>query len=242
MRANEAASDTSTTAQVRHPEARVKIGFGPFTVDLDTRQLTRGGCELHLSPKAFDLLVALAAERPKVISKAALQRHLWPHTFVDEANLSNLVAEVRHVLDDPARCPAFIRTAHGIGYAFCGDAVTDVERRRDQPREPVGWLDFEGRHIPLVVGEYVIGRDPDVEITLDDTTVSRRHARLVVTADCTVLEDIASKNGTFRGDERVTQPVVLVDGDSVRIGSLLVTFHRRPALGSTDTQRLDAVR
>ena len=47
-----------------------------------------------------------------------------------------------------------------------------------------------------------------------------------MTAEGTVLEDFGSKNGTFRGSERVTSPIQLADGDSIRIGSLLVTFHR----------------
>jgi DNA-binding response OmpR family regulator len=51
----------------------VGIRFGPFTLDLDTRQLTRGRREIHLSKKAFDLLTMLAIDRPKVLSKAALQ-------------------------------------------------------------------------------------------------------------------------------------------------------------------------
>ena len=82
----------------------------------------------------------------------------------------------------------------------------------------------------------MVGRDPDVEVRLDASTVSRRHARLVVTAEGTVLEDFGSKNGTFRGSERVTSPVQLADGDSIRIGSLLVTFHVRVPSGSTETQ------
>ena len=96
-------------------------------------------------------------------------------------------------------------------------------------------LAWDRRRFPLSVGEHVIGRDPDVEVRLDASTVSRRHARLVVTAEGTVLEDFGSKNGTFRGGERVTAPVRLADGDAIRVGSLLVTFHAR-ALMSTDTQ------
>jgi pSer/pThr/pTyr-binding forkhead associated (FHA) protein len=82
----------------------------------------------------------------------------------------------------------------------------------------------------------VIGRDPDVSVRLDASTVSRRHARIVVAADAVVLDDFGSKNGTFRGDERVTTPVPLADGDAIHIGSLLVTFHVRARLMSTDTQ------
>ena len=76
------------TPQVFSEGADVKIRFGPFVHDLDTRQLTRDGRAIHLSPKAFELLTTLAEERPKVLSKAVLQERLWPGTFVAEANLS----------------------------------------------------------------------------------------------------------------------------------------------------------
>src|SRR5688572_14231964 len=105
----------------------VRIRFHPFTLDLESRQLTSAGEEIHLEPKAFELLSVLVLERPKAVSKADLQERLWPGTFVAEANLSNLVAEIRAALGDPARAPRFVRTAHGFGYAFCGEAtpVTD---------------------------------------------------------------------------------------------------------------------
>jgi DNA-binding winged helix-turn-helix (wHTH) protein len=215
----------------------VRIRFGTFTLDLDTRQLTQGSREIHLAPKAFDLLVTLVLDRPKVLSKAVLQQRLWPDTFVAEANLSNLVAEIREALGDRARTPLFVRTAHGFGYAFCADATPVPGAHATAADRPSCWLEWGKRRFPLSAGENVVGRDPDVEVRLDASTVSRRHARLVVTADTTVLEDFGSKNGTFRGSERVTSPVQLVDGDAIRIGSLLVTFHERAQLGSTETQR-----
>ncbi len=217
------------------PSFRVSIRFGAFTLDLDTRQLTHGGREIHLAPKAFDLLVTLVLDRPKVLSKAELQQRLWPDTFVAEANLSNLVAEIREALGDRARTPLFIRTAHGFGYAFCGDATTSPGVHETEPDRPLCWIEWGRQRFPLSAGEHVIGRDPDVEVRLDASTVSRRHARLVVTAEGTVLEDFGSKNGTFRGSERVTSPIHLVDGDAIHFGSLLVTFHVRGP-GSTETQ------
>jgi DNA-binding winged helix-turn-helix (wHTH) protein len=213
----------------------VRIRFGAFTLDLDTRQLTQGGREIHLAPKAFDLLVALVLNRPKVLSKSVLQQRLWPETFVAEANLSNLVAEIREAIGDRARTPLFVRTAHGFGYAFCGDATTEPDDEETAFGQPSCWLEWGRLRFPLSAGEHVIGRDPDVEVRLDASTVSRRHARLVVTADETTLEDFGSKNGTFRGSERVTSPIRLADGDAIHIGSLLVTFHVRGP-GSTETQ------
>jgi DNA-binding winged helix-turn-helix (wHTH) protein len=215
----------------------VQIRFGPFALDLDTRQLTGAGREIHLAPKAFELLAALVVDRPKVVSKAALQERLWPATFVAEANLSNLVAEVREALGDAARKPVYIRTAHGFGYAFCGDAELTGPRER-ATENPSCWLEWDGRRLPLSTGAHVIGRDPDVEIRLGQSTVSRRHARIVVTTEGAVLEAFVSKNGTFRGSEPVSAPIQLADGDAIRIGSVLMTFRVRASFGSEETQPL----
>jgi len=231
----ESPKGTAGIPQASSKRADAAIRFGPFTLDFDTRQLTREGREIHLAPKAFELLATLALDRPKALSKAVLLKRLWPGTFVEEANLSNLVAEIREALGDRARAPLYIRTAHTFGYAFCADAATLPDSRDAPLNRPLCWLEWDRQRFPLTLGEHIIGRDPDVEIRLDQSTVSRRHARLVVTADGTVLEDFGSKNGTFRGAEPVTSPTQLADGDAIRIGSLLLTFHLRALAMSTDT-------
>jgi DNA-binding winged helix-turn-helix (wHTH) protein len=213
----------------------VKIRFGPFTIDQDTRQLLRGRREIHLSPKAFELLVALVDARPKVLSKQELQQLLWPETFVAEANLSNLIAEVREAIGDNAHAPLFIRTAHGFGYGFCHAATVVSGTRPAAIDRPVCWLEWGRQRFPLSIGEHIIGRDVDVDVRLESSTVSRRHARLIVTEEGTLLEDFSSKNGTFRGNERVTAPVSLADGDAIRIGSLLFTFRTERGGATTDT-------
>jgi DNA-binding winged helix-turn-helix (wHTH) protein len=206
----------------------VPVFFEPFTLDVATRQLTRDDDVIHLSTKAFDLLAALVMERPNVLSKTALQQRLWPDTFVAEANLSNLITEIRQALDDPSRTPRYIRTVHRIGYAFCGQTTAACASLT------VCWIEWGAERFPLDAGEHVIGRDPGVSIRIDASTVSRRHARILVRPDRVVLEDFGSKNGTFRGADRVGAPVALADGDHIRIGSQLVTFHLRPS-GSTET-------
>ena len=211
------------------------ITFGPFTLDTGSRQLTRAGRDVHLEPKAFNLLLALVEARPNALSKADLQERLWPGTFVAEANLSNLVAEVRAALDDPARAPKYVRTVHRFGYAFCGAVMVLPDPVDDAPARVWCRLEADGRRFPLASGEHVIGRDADVDIRFDTSTVSRRHARVVVTADSAVLEDCGSKNGTFRGAERVSAPVALVDGDTIRVGSVLATFHASLAFQRTET-------
>ncbi|HET7698710.1 MAG TPA: FHA domain-containing protein [Vicinamibacterales bacterium] len=204
------------------------ICFGPFALNLDARQLTRGGDSIHLSTKAFDLLAALVRERPNVVSKDALQQRLWPDTFVAEANLSNLIGEVRDALGDSPRDPLYIRTVHRVGYAFCGETA------REHAGPALYWLEWGSQRFPLHAGEHVIGRDPDAAIRIDASTVSRRHARIVVGGSGVVLEDFGSKNGTFHGDVRVTSPVAIADGDRIRIGSQLLTLRVRAA-DSTET-------
>ena len=205
----------------------MRIRFGPFTIDSETRQLFRDSEELHLSPKAFDLLETLIARRPGVVTKPDLFQRIWPNTFVAEANLNVLVGEVRRVLADDPRSPRFIRTAHGVGYAFCGEAA-DLERA-DLPHgaPPIrSWLEGKDRAYVLATGENTIGRDPRCHVWLNDPSVSRRHARIRTTGavGSAVLEDLDSTNGTFIERHKVTAPAALADGNSVRVGSVELTF------------------
>ena len=110
--------------------------FGDFTLDGERRQLLRAGIPLSLEPKAYELLGLLLARRPRALSKDQIHGVLWAGTFVSESALPGLVADLRSVLGDDARRPRFIRTVHGYGYAFCGEAREDGEPRVT-PTEPV---------------------------------------------------------------------------------------------------------
>jgi DNA-binding winged helix-turn-helix (wHTH) protein len=211
------------------------VRFGSFVLDLDTRQLTRERVEVPLTPKALQLLGTLVAERPRVVPKAILLERLWPKTFVAEANLSNLVAELRGALGDRRGKPLWIRTAHGFGYAFCGDAVPMPSDAGSTVDRPVCWLEWGRRQFPLSVGAHVIGRDPAAQIRLDASTVSRRHAEVVVSVERAWIGDFGSKNGTRRGTQCVTSPVPLADGDVIHVGSLMLIFHVISPTVSTDT-------
>ena len=70
-----------------------QVSFGPFTLDVETRQLLRDRerVPVHLSPKAYDLLCVLIEARPKAIAKADLHERLWTSTFVSDATLASVV-------------------------------------------------------------------------------------------------------------------------------------------------------
>jgi len=72
-------------------------------------------------------------------------------------------------------------------------------------------------------GRLIIGRDASCDIVVADRQVSRRHARMTPTPNGILLEDLGSKNGTNRNGEALTDPVILLDGDSIQI-ALAQTF------------------
>jgi DNA-binding winged helix-turn-helix (wHTH) protein len=204
----------------------VRTRFGEFTLDSTTRQLFRDGRDIHVSPKAFDLLCTLLERRPGVVTKQELFGRIWPGTFVGEASLNVLVGEVRRAIGDEARAPRFIRTVHGVGYAFFGEA-TDASGAEARPAAPARFrLEGKDRSYALGAGDHIIGRDPGSAIWLNDTSVSRRHARIRIAADgrAAVLEDLESTNGTFVGRRRVEDATPLADGNTIAVGSVELTF------------------
>lgn len=212
---------------------QVALRFGDCVFDPESRRLFRGGTPVPLSPKAFALLEILIRSRPRALAKAELQETLWPDTFVVEANLANLVAELREGMGEKGHRDGFLRTVHGFGYAFSGDAADDSGVRAGAA-SPVS-LVRDGRPIPLVPGENVLGRDPDCAVFVDDTTVSRRHARVTVRGSEIVLEDLGSKNGTTVNGRPPDAACVLRHGDAVLLGSVLFTVRVSEAPGETET-------
>jgi DNA-binding winged helix-turn-helix (wHTH) protein len=178
---------------------RVIVRFGPFTLDSDRRLLQRDAADVHLTPKAFDLLVVLIQEAPRVLRKAELHERLWPGTFVSDATLVGLVKEIRRALDDRDATSRLVRTAFGVGYAFCGTVETTgppPAGRKPDIGAKSWWIVAGGRNIPLGEGEHLIGRDPASAVWLDVAGVSRRHARIVIDRQGASIEDLGSKNGT----------------------------------------------
>jgi DNA-binding winged helix-turn-helix (wHTH) protein len=212
----------------------VRVSFAEFTLDRKTRQLLRDGGELHLEPKAFALLDLLLARRPEAVSKHDIQVRLWPDTFVSEANLTSLVAQIRQALGDHPKRPRFVRTVHGFGYAFSAEA-TEVWAQVGAP--PAGHcLVWQRRMLPLEAGENVLGRAEDVAVRIEAPGVSRRHARILLAQDQVTLEDLGSKNGTYLNERRLEAPAVLDDGDTFRLGRQLLVYRRLSAGGSTQTE------
>jgi len=212
------------------------VRFAHFDLDSDTRQLLRDGEDVHLSPKAFAVLSVLLAKRPNVVAKADLFGEIWPDVFVVDANLNVLVGEIRRALDDDAQSPRFIRTVHGVGYAFCGQAIEAGRPSRSVGLQPDRfveggtavrfWLAWKNQTFSLEEGDNIIGRDPRCEVWVDHSGVSRRHARIRIEGGESrpVLTDLESTNGTFVAGKRITEATPLTDGDAIKVGSVTLKF------------------
>jgi DNA-binding winged helix-turn-helix (wHTH) protein len=203
------------------------VRFGTFDLDSNTRQLRRDGVDVHLSPKAFAVLSVLLAKRPNVVAKADLFGEIWPDVFVVDGNLNVLVGEIRRALDDDPQSPRFIRTVHGVGYAFCGQ-VTEANRPASGEGGPAKrfWLAWKTQTFALEEGDNIIGRDPRCEVWVDHVGVSRRHARIRVESALgrPVLTDLDSTNGTFVAGKRVADATPLTDGDPIKVGPVTLKF------------------
>ena len=228
----------------------MKIRFDDYTLDDDRRQLLRGADEVHVSPKAYELLKLLLGLRPKAVSKADLQAKLWPDTFVSEVNLAALIAELRSALGEAGRHGRFIRTVHGFGYAFSYDeATTEREEDATPPAAPAPvpppaaeplhaascWLAWGDRDFPLRKGAQVIGRGPSADVRIEALSISREHARLRWEGVQATIEDLNSKNGTRVGGTKIEGPTRIEDGDEIQLGTVTLVFRNLDAPGSTVT-------
>jgi DNA-binding winged helix-turn-helix (wHTH) protein len=214
----------------------VAIRFGPFVLDTARRQLFRDTTTVHVTPKAFELLLLLVNAAPRVLSKRELHEQLWPGTYVSDTTLVGLVKELRRALDDRDSGAPLIRTAHRVGYAFC----LEVETAPLRTVRPSHWLVLHGRRVALQEGENVIGRDPEAHVWLDAAGVSRRHARIVISGSDVLLEDLGSKNGTTVGSHSVEGQVALRDGDRITFGSTPSVYKGSSAGMSTETRSRSA--
>jgi DNA-binding winged helix-turn-helix (wHTH) protein len=213
----------------------MRFAFGSFIFDSETHEVTRSGARVDIDTKALQLLHALLESRPRALSQEQLRDLLWPKTFVGYTSLARVVSELRRALGDDYRKPRYVRTVHGFGYAFCGDATI-----LEPPAPAAGGafpcaLLWGQRYIGLVAGENRIGRGADCAVRIDAAHVSRHHARIVVSARQARLEDLGSKNGTHLGGRRLAAPTLLADGDQIVIGRAVLIFLAGFGPGSTRT-------
>lgn len=98
--------------------------FGEFRLDVKEKLLLRRGVSVPITPKAFQLLLALVENHGHLVEKTELMNRVWAESFVEEGNLAYTIRLLRKVLDDDKQNPRFIETVPKAGYRF----IAEVKR------------------------------------------------------------------------------------------------------------------
>jgi DNA-binding winged helix-turn-helix (wHTH) protein/Tol biopolymer transport system component len=113
-------------------KSRRQYCFGEFTLDLDAGLLRRGGEEVTLRSKSFEVLVYLIQHHGRLVTKTVLIQAVWPDTAVTDNSLAQCLLEIRRALGDDSQ--QLIRTMKRRGFMFAAPVTTSIEVF---PRQPV---------------------------------------------------------------------------------------------------------
>src|SRR5437773_1881048 len=114
---------------------RISYGFGAFRLDAANGTLYRDGRPLRLPVKAIETLRMLVENRSRTVRREELMAEVWAEAFVEEANLTVAISQLRKTLGDNKDSPQFIETAPKRGYRFIAEVtVATAPAEVDHPR------------------------------------------------------------------------------------------------------------
>jgi DNA-binding winged helix-turn-helix (wHTH) protein len=105
--------------------------FGDFVLNLDRGCLQKGGVDLALRPKSFDVLRYLVERAGRLVAKDEVVGAVWPNVIVSDDALTQCIRDIRKVLSDDGE--RFIRTVQRRGYMFAA-ATTPLTAAPDVPQ------------------------------------------------------------------------------------------------------------
>ena len=204
---------------------------------------------VHFSPADFERArtwgSTLASELcDEVIRHAQAQGYSLPGSVrvafhADDAVRPGRIDVVSR-LDDGSRAPAPAAAPHRTApaprraAASADDATLVMPRGGGRPRPAVPALEFDGRMHPISLEDMVVGRSPEqADIVVPDSSVSRRHLRLVRVGAVVTLIDLGSRNGVAVDGRRVDGSTVLREGDRITVGRTEMVFHADATDGRT---------
>ncbi len=150
--------------------------FGSFVFDVEGHRLLRDGQTVPLPPKARDALRVLLQQPGQVMGREELMQAVWGETFVEDANLTVAISQLRKALDQNGEAVEYIETIPRVGYRFVGE----VSEIREEPRRPV----ILAKHTMsrTVIEEEEIPTEPS-EVVAIESTATRRLPRPLVGAN-----------------------------------------------------------
>ena len=126
----------------------MQLAFGDYVLDGGRRELRRGSEQVVLEPQVFDVLLYLALNRDRVVSKDDLIAAVWNGRIISESTLSSRIAAARKAVGDSGERQVLIKTYARKGFRFAGDIRVDhAADAAEAPRERARTAP-EGPHTP----------------------------------------------------------------------------------------------
>ena len=120
--------------------SEMRISFGPFAFDRQSRLLWRDGAEVALPPRVLGVLEVLIDRPGQVVARQDLLDGVWKDAFVTDTSLAEAVSFLRQALGDDPQAPRYIQTVHRRGYRFLPPLVEELAPRThataDSPHRP----------------------------------------------------------------------------------------------------------
>ena len=112
------------------PAARTRevISFGPFSLAVGERLLTKEGASVELGARALEILMVLLSRPNEAVSKKELLARVWANVSVEEGSLRFHIASLRKALGDGKDGARYIATLAGRGYCFVAPVSRSIDR------------------------------------------------------------------------------------------------------------------
>jgi two-component system alkaline phosphatase synthesis response regulator PhoP len=112
-RSQEKMSAAAVDAKSRYLES------GALKIDLERHEVFNKGDSVELNPKEFELLVFLASNKGKVLSREQILRKVWGYDYIGNARTVDVhIRWLRRKLEKNAENPQYVQTVRGYGYKF----------------------------------------------------------------------------------------------------------------------------
>lgn len=189
-----------------NPPLKQIYRFEDVELDLSRGSLRRGGQELHLRQKTFQVLLYLIEEHERLVTKEELMERLWRDVAVTDDALAQCIMDIRRALGDDSRNPRFIKTVPKFGYRF----IAPIEEARDAESALVARTETEEiTSVQIDYEEDDARPAPFVEVTSEAALAlppRPRFGKRVALACAVALVMIAAITVVLRNRWRAQQP------------------------------------
>ena len=208
----------------------MRFEFGDHLLDIERRELRRGGEPVSLEPQVFDLLVYLVRNRDRVVGRNDLVAAVWGGRIVSESAITTRINAVRRAVGDSGSAQAVIRTLTRKGVRFIAPVTERSGAGPDVAAPPIPVVAAAGapaRPSLLVLPFRNATADPQHDYLSDaittDLTVDLSHMRDVAVIAAAIAVGYKNSPLDIRQIGRELGVRYLVVGSLARVGRLVRT-------------------